>query len=87
MISSDFSFKMSFKKLKEFDIGMTNALAICSNPKPDKPKLILLRYLLIALEISFHGVPWFMWLIYLYLAEDRNIKAIFFGKLKWFKKN
>jgi hypothetical protein len=67
---------------KDYDVKLTHRFAVCSNPKRGTA-LYYARYLLMLLELSFHGVPWFLWLFYLYVTApiaDRNIKAIFFGK-------
>ena len=64
-----------FIKLKQLDEYLTDKIAICSNKNNNNSFFNYLRYILILLEFSFHGLPWFIIVIYL-LATNQTYTPI-----------
>ena len=64
------NFKETMKKLKEIDEYLTHKLAICSSKTNKYPIFNYLRNILMLLEFSFHGIPWFLGVIYFLITEN-----------------
>lgn len=69
-------------KLVNLDEKLTHKLAICGNKQTKNKFLYYLRYILIGLELSFHGLPWFLFVIVSLMFNTVSysiVKPLFLG--------
>ena len=61
---------LTLKNLMKLDEYLTHKIAICSNKKNENVLFKYLRHLLILLELSFHGIPWFAFVIFFIFTNN-----------------
>jgi hypothetical protein len=60
----------TIKDLIKLDEYLTHKISICANKNNKNVLFNYLRKLLIICELSFHGIPWFVFVIYLLITNN-----------------
>ena len=66
------NFSELISNLTTLDKYLTHKIAICSNKNNENVLLKYFRNVLMIVELSFHGIPWFFFVIYFLITNNAS---------------